>query len=147
MAETEVRVASTEDELEDAFAVRKTVFVDEQDVDEELEWDEYDEPDSEAVHFVGYRDGEPVGAARLREAEPGVGKVERVAVLKSARGEGWGRRLMEALEIEAENRGFDKLVLHGQTSAEGFYHGLDYETTSDVFDEAGIPHVKMAKEL
>ncbi|ELZ82981.1 acetyltransferase [Haloferax elongans ATCC BAA-1513] len=147
MSDTAVRVATTADELEDAFSVRKTVFVDEQGVDEELEWDEYDEPDADAIHFVGYRDGEPVGAARLREAEAGVGKVERVAVLESVRGEGWGRRLMEALEIEAENQGFDKLVLHGQTSAEGFYHGLDYETTSDVFDEAGIPHVKMAKEL
>ncbi|WP_396612353.1 GNAT family N-acetyltransferase [Haloferax sp. S1W] len=147
MTETEVRVVTTADEREDVFAVRQTVFVDEQDVDESLEWDEYDEPDSDAVHFVGYRDGEPVGAARLRESEPGVGKVERVAVVKSARGEGWGRRLMAALETEAENRGFERLVLHGQTSAEGFYHRLDYETTSDVFDEAGIPHVKMLKEL
>ncbi|WP_157533047.1 GNAT family N-acetyltransferase, partial [Haloferax profundi] len=94
MTETEVRVVTTEDERADAFAVRKAVFVDEQGVDEEIEWDEYDEPESDAVHFVGYRDGEAVGAARLREYEPGVGKVERVAVLESVRGEGWGRRLM-----------------------------------------------------
>ncbi|KAB1194010.1 GNAT family N-acetyltransferase [Haloferax sp. MBLA0076] len=147
MTETEVRVVSTDDEREDAFAVRKAVFVDEQGVDEEIEWDEYDEPESDAVHFVGYRGGEAVGAARLREYEPGVGKVERVAVLESARGEGWGRRLMETLESEARSRGFDTLVLHGQTSAEGFYHGLNYETTSDVFDEAGIPHVEMEKNL
>lgn len=147
MTDTDVRVVTTDAEREDAFTVRKTVFVDEQGVDEELEWDEYDEPDSEAVHFVGYRDGEAVGAARLRAYEPGVGKVERVAVLEPVRGEGWGRRLMEALEAEATEQGFDSLVLHGQTSAERFYHGLGYETTSDVFDEAGIPHVEMKKSL
>ncbi|KAB1196019.1 MULTISPECIES: GNAT family N-acetyltransferase [Haloferax] len=147
MTETEVRVATTDAEREDAFAVRKAVFVDEQGVDEELEWDEYDDPESDAVHFVGYRDGEAVGAARLREYELGVGKVERVAVLESARGEGWGKRLMEALEAEAHELGFERLLLHGQTSAEGFYHGLEYETTSDVFDEAGIPHVTMEKSL
>lgn len=147
MTDTDVRVVTTDAEREDAFAVRRAVFVDEQGVDEDIEWDEYDEPDADAVHFVGYRDDEAVGAARLREYEPGVGKVERVAVLESARGEGWGRRLMEALEAEANERGFDALVLHGQTSAEGFYHGLDYETTSDVFDEAGIPHVEMKKSL
>ncbi|WP_416841153.1 GNAT family N-acetyltransferase [Haloferax sp. DFSO52] len=147
MTETAVRVATTDAEREDAFAVRKAVFVDEQGVDEELEWDEYDEPDADAVHFVGYRNDEAIGAARLREYEPGVGKVERVAVLESARGEGWGKRLMDALEAEAERRGFERLLLHGQTSAEGFYHGLDYETTSDVFDEAGIPHVTMEKSL
>ncbi|RDZ56711.1 GNAT family N-acetyltransferase, partial [Haloferax sp. Atlit-12N] len=84
---------------------------------------------------------------RLRESESAVGKVERVAVLESARGEGWGRRLMDALEAKARERGFDRLLLHGQTSAEGFYHELGYETTSDVCDEAGIPHVKMEKRL
>jgi predicted GNAT family N-acyltransferase len=147
MTETEVRVVTTDAERTDAFAVRKAVFVDEQGVDEDIEWDEYDDPDSSAVHFVGYRGADAVGAARLREYEPGVGKVERVAVIESVRGEGWGRRLMDALEDEATRCGFERLVLHGQTSAEGFYHGLDYETTSDVFDEAGIPHVKMEKSL
>lgn len=147
MTETDVRVVTTDTEREAAFGVRKAVFVDEQGVDEDLEWDEYDRPDSAAVHFVAYRDGEAVGAARLREYDPDVGKVERVAVLESARGAGWGRRLMDALEAEARERGFDSLVLHGQTSAEGFYHGLGYETTSGVFDEAGIPHVEMRKSL
>ncbi|WP_410767190.1 GNAT family N-acetyltransferase [Haloferax sp. DFSO60] len=147
MSETAVRVVTTDAEREDAFAVRRAVFVDEQGVDEELEWDEYDEPDANASHFVGYRDGEAVGAARIRAYEPGVGKVERVAVLESARGEGWGKRLMEVLEAEARDAGYDSLYLHGQTSAEGFYHGLGYETTSDVFDEAGIPHVVMEKSL
>jgi len=147
MTNSEVRVAANDAERDDAFAVRKAVFVDEQGVDEELEWDEHDDPDAEAVHFVASRGGDAVGAARLREYEPGVGKVERVAVLESARGEGWGRRLMEALEAEARERGFDSLLLHGQTTAEGFYRGLGYETTSDEFDEAGIPHVEMRKSL
>lgn len=121
MTNSDVRVATGDAERDDAFGVRKAVFVDEQGVDEELEWDEHDDPDAEAVHFV--------------------------AVLESARGEGWGRRLMEALEAEARERGFDSLLLHGQTTAEGFYRGLGYETKSDEFDEAGIPHVEMRKSL
>lgn len=107
MTNSDVRVATGDAERDDAFGVRKAVFVDEQGVDEELEWDEHD----------------------------------------SARGEGWGRRLMEALEAEARERGFDSLLLHGQTTAEGFYRGLGYETKSDEFDEAGIPHVEMRKSL
>ncbi|XVH32420.1 GNAT family N-acetyltransferase [Haloferacaceae archaeon DSL9] len=140
-----VRIVETEAERGDAFAVRYDVFVDEQGVAEELEYDEHDD-DPETVHFVAY-DGEPVGAARMRPIEGGAGKVERVAVLEAARGGGWGRRLMAALESAARDAGLRSLVLHAQTSAEGFYRTLGYETTSGVFEEAGISHVTMRKPL
>ncbi len=84
---TGVFVVSADPERRDAFAVRRTVFVDEQGVDEEIEWDEHDEPDADATHFVAYDDGDVVGAARFRvvegDDEPVTGKVERVAVART----------------------------------------------------------------
>jgi len=140
----DVRVADGEADREAALSVRREVFIDEQGVPEGIEMDGRDD---EAVHFVATDDGDPVGAARLREVEPGVGKVERVAVVADRRGEGLGRDLMRRLESTAANRGIDALVMHAQTHVEAFYERLGYETTSDVFEEAGIDHVEMEKEL
>lgn len=142
-----VVVADDEELVEDAFEVRRAVFVEEQDVPEELEWDEYEDV---ATHFVAYDDGEPVGAARFRAYDldgDRVCKVERVAVLEAARGEDWGRRLMESLEAVAEDEGFDRFFLHAQTSARAFYEKLGYEQVGGEFLEADIPHVKMVKSL
>ncbi|NHN58941.1 MULTISPECIES: GNAT family N-acetyltransferase [Halorussus] len=153
----EVRRAETEAEREDALAVRYEVFVEEQGVPEDLE---VDGRDDEAIHFVGYDapesydesvdggDLRPVAAARLREVGDATGKVERVAVLEERRGEGWGRAVMAELEATAAaERGLSTLTMHAQTPVEGFYRSLGYETTSDVFEEAGIPHVEMEKTL
>ncbi|SEO79762.1 Predicted N-acyltransferase, GNAT family [Halogranum amylolyticum] len=142
-----VFLADDEEKRDDAFAVRRAVFVDEQGVPEELEWDEYEET---ATHFVAYDAGRPVGAARFREYEldgDRVCKVERVAVLEDSRGEDWGRRLMESLEAEAADAEFDRFYLHAQTSAREFYDRLGYEQVGDEFLEADIPHVKMVKRL
>lgn len=147
MTDTGVRVVTTDAEREDAFAVRRAVFVDEQGVDEELEWDEHDEPDADATHFVAYDDGEVVGAARLREAAPGVGKVERVVVAEARRGEDWGKRVMETVEQTARAEGFERITLHAQTRVEGFYESLGYESVGEEFVEADIPHVEMRKSL
>jgi len=143
MSATDYRI-EVDGDRKDAYAVRFTVFVEEQGVDPEIEVDEYED---DATHFVAYHDGEPVGAARLREPEPGVGKVERLAVLKSHRGEGLGRQLMEAVEREAERWGLERLTLHGQLRVADFYEHLGYEQVSDEFDEAGIPHVEMEKSI
>lgn len=130
--------------LEEALAIRRAVFVEEQDVPEAIEYDDLDE---DATHLLA-RDGDvPVGTARLRPRDRDALKVERVAVLPEHREEGWGRRLMETAEAVARDRRFDRIVLHGQTTVETFYHELGYRTTSDVFEEAGIPHVEMEKGL
>lgn len=142
-----VFLADDEEKRDDAFAVRRAVFVDEQGVPESLEWDEYEET---ATHFVAYDAGRPVGAARYREYEldgDRVCKVERVAVLEASRGEDWGRRLMESLEAEAKEADFDRFYLHAQTTAQAFYEQLGYEQVGEEFLEADIPHVKMVKRL
>jgi predicted GNAT family N-acyltransferase len=139
-----VVVVETDEQYEDALDVRRAVFVAEQGVPEEMEVDDHED---EATHFVAYdEDGEPIGAARLREYGPGVGKVERVAVLQSRRGEGVGAALMDAVEREARGR-FDDLYLHAQLPVEGFYAERGYEREGDEFEEAGIPHVAMRLSL
>ncbi|MGM0590952.1 MAG: GNAT family N-acetyltransferase [Halobacteriota archaeon] len=139
-----VRIAKTNEEREDAYGIRHRVFVDEQGVPEDLERDRYD---AAATHFVAYRGARPVGTARLRHLDEGRAKVERVAVLPDARGEGWGRRLMDAVEETASERGATRLVLHAQTPVEPFYERLGYRTVSDEFFEADIAHVEMVKGL
>jgi predicted GNAT family N-acyltransferase len=141
----DVREAATESKRADALAVRRAVFVDEQGVPEEVE---VDGRDDEAILFVAYdADSRPVGAARVRKLDDETGKVERVAVVRDRRGEGLGRALMSKLEATASDRGLERLVMHAQTSVEEFYHRLGYETTSDVFEEAGIDHVEMEASL
>lgn len=144
MPDSGLEVLDADRSLEPAFAVRRAVFVDEQGVPEDREMDGRDD---EAVHLLARVDGDPVGTARLRTVDDATGKVERVAVLPEHRGEGWGRRLMSAVEDLARDRGLAELRLHAQTDVEGFYRELGYETTSDVFEEAGIPHVEMEKSL
>ncbi|MFD1514979.1 GNAT family N-acetyltransferase [Halomarina rubra] len=159
-------VVDGETRIEDALAVRRTVFIEEQAVPEDLELDAYDDaPDT--THLVAYDGDRPVGTARLRpydgetheerrdgddgdgEHQTGtVGKVQRVAVVADRRGEGWGRRLVTCIEHVARERGFDRLTLDVQTHAREFYEGLDYEVVSeDEFLDAGIPHVEMEKRL
>lgn len=136
--------ADTDARYEDALAVRFDVFVEEQGVPADLEVDEYED---ESLHFVAYDgDENPVGAARLREYESDVGKVERVAVLEDRRGGGWGDALMDAVEDAARER-FDELYLHAQLPAAGFYDRRDYQREGDEFEEADIPHVAMRKRF
>ena len=128
----------------DAYGIRKAVFVDEQGVPEELELDGKDES---ATHFVAYNGGRAVGTARLRILEDGEAKPERIAVEKPFRKRGIARQLMETVEMEAIDCGCVRAVLHAQTAVQEFYEGLGYDVCSDVFDEAGIPHVEMVKQL
>jgi predicted GNAT family N-acyltransferase len=144
MAEYELRVFDGEDAFPDAYEVRRDVFIEEQGVAEDIEMDGNDDA---ATHVVCYDDDCPVGTARVRFVDEDTAKAERVAVRADYRGEGLGRRLMDALEAEARDAGAARMDLHAQTAVEGFYQRLGYETVSDEFIEADIPHVEMEKEL
>lgn len=143
----QIRVVKSEQELQDAFRVRRNVFIEEQEVPEEIEMDDHDTLSSATIHFVAYDQGQPVGASRLRPYQPGVGKVERVAVLGSERGTGLGRHIMVMMEETAQSNGYEKLKLNAQCHAQGFYEKLGYTPLGDVFEEAGIPHISMEKRL
>lgn len=139
-----VDVVEGEAGFDEARPLRQQVFVEEQGVPPERERDEYD---ASATHLLTRSDGTVVGTARLRSLDDASAKVERVAVRQSRRDEGIGQRLMAHAERLAAERGADAVVLHSQTSVEEFYQNLGYETTSDVFEDAGIPHVEMEKDL
>lgn len=129
---------------DDVFELRRRVFVEEQSVPADLE---LDGRDGDAVHAIAREGDDAVGTGRLRRLDDVTGKIERVAVLPNYRGEGLGRRLMEALEGEARARDVERIELHAQLDVEGFYHALGYVTVSDVFEEAGMAHVEMEKRL
>lgn len=132
------------DELEECLALRRVVFVEEQDVPADLEVDGLDPA---CTHFV-VRDagGAVVGTARMREYH-GAAKAERVAVHAAARGTGVGRLLMDALEAEARLLALPEVRLNAQTSAIPFYDRLGYVAEGPEFDDAGIPHRHMRKPV
>lgn len=138
-----VKIVTNQEQLDEAFAIRKAVFVEEQLVPMEEEIDEFE---NDCTHFVLYNQDEPVGAGRFRELD-GYGKVERICVLKENRNGGSGKAIMEAIENFAVKEGFKKLKLNAQTQAIPFYEKLGYEAVSDEFLDAGIPHRTMIKTI
>jgi len=139
-----VRVVENATDRENAFAVRRKVFVDEQGVPLHLELDELDQT---ATHFIAYDEDQPIAAGRLRETDPNVGKVERVCVLPEYRGKHIGNLMMNEMERYAAEVGFEKIKLNAQTHAIPFYQKLNYEITSPEFMDAGIPHRAMEKQI
>lgn len=138
-----VKIVKNEQELKDAYSVRKTVFVDEQHVPVEEEIDQYEK---DATHFVLYHDHTPVGAGRFRILDH-YGKVERICVLKEARKHGSGKEIMLEIEQFALAQGLHQLKLNAQTHAIPFYVGLGYEVVSEEFLDAGMPHKAMMKKI
>jgi len=138
-----VKLVETPEEREDAYSVRKTVFIDEQNVPPEEEIDQYED---EAAHFVAYEGNSPIGAGRFRLVD-GYGKVERICVLKEARELGAGKAIMMEIENFAKAKEIHKLKLNAQTHAIPFYSRLGYEVASEEFMDAGIPHKAMIKQL
>jgi predicted GNAT family N-acyltransferase len=149
-----LRVAEDPADREACFAVRKEVFVGEQGVPEDIEYDAYD---ADAVHVLAVReDGVALGTGRLLYGEkaaaktggdPSVGSLGRLAVTKAARGLGVGAALVRALEDAARARGLAAVDLHAQTHALGFYERLGYEAYGPQFPDAGIPHRAMRRVL
>lgn len=133
-------------DLETAFHIRKEVFVKEQGVPLEDEFDTFDRIGEECKHILVYYNELSVGTGRIRFVD-GIGKLERICILKDYRKYGLGKVIIQALEEIARNKEANKVKLHGQTHAEGFYKKLGYQTSSDVFMEDGIPHILMTKEL
>lgn len=140
---TVVRRAQPE-ELSTCLAIRREVFILGQRVPEDLE---VDGRDPDCTHVVAFREGEPCGTARLRITQEGVAKVERVAVLATARGRAVGAALMEAIEAEARALGHREAVLGAQVEVIPFYEKLGWTAEGPVFMDAGIPHRMMRKTL
>ena len=129
----------------DASKIRTDVFVDEQRIPKDLEWDE---ADASALHAVAYnRLGQVVGTGRLLPSEAGVAKIGRMAVSRVLRGSRIGEQLLQTLMAAAAGRDDHEVMLHAQRSAESFYTRLGFEPRGDAFEEAGIAHVEMTRAL
>jgi predicted GNAT family N-acyltransferase len=123
--------------LEKVFAIRKVVFVEEQNCPPELEW-EYED---ESTHFLAKVDGKPAGAARWRKTANGY-KLERFAVAKEFRGIGVGQALVKAVLADLPaDAGY--VYLHAQIQAVSLYEKFEFEKHGEEFEEAGIRHYKM----
>ena len=144
MKELIYKFVENERELKGAFAVRRQVFTEEQNVPEELE---FDRDDGEALHVV-VKDGERViGTARVLFLANSQAKLERMAILKPFRRRGIGRGIISFLNEELKNRGVAQVILHAQCAAAAFYESCGFAESSSPFWEVGIKHIKMQKRL
>ncbi|CAD5377572.1 GNAT family acetyltransferase YjcF [Pseudomonas sp. OF001] len=134
-----VRIADWHADNADLRRIREAVFVVEQEVPPELEWDA---EDVDAVHFLAFEGDFAVGTARLLPD----GQIGRVSVIKDWRGLHIGEMLMQAAIAEAERRGLRRQMLTAQAHAVRFYERLGFRVASEEFLEAGIPHVDMVRD-
>ena len=130
---------------EDARRIRTEVFVREQRIPADLEWDE---GDPSAVHAVAYnRLGQAIATGRLLPAEKGVAKIGRMAVHQVLRGCRVGEQVLRALAAAAAARGDRGIELHAQRTARAFYARLGFAPQGEPYEEAGIPHITLPSAL
>jgi predicted GNAT family N-acyltransferase len=135
----QVKKVSDQDSLEKVFAIRREVFVGEQNCPPELEWEHEDE----SIHFLATVEGVPAGASRWRKTDNGY-KLERFAVLKQFRGQGVAQELVRTVlaDLPADA---DYIYLNAQILAVGLYEKFGFVAEGPQFEEAGIQHFKMVK--
>ena len=139
MQQNNITVGKVTDQesLDKVFAVRRKVFVEEQECPPELEW----EFEDESNHFLATVNSIPAGACRWRKTDKGF-KLERFAVLSEFRGMGVGQKMVETVlnDLPANS---SNIYLHAQLSAIGLYEKFGFRKHGEQFEEAGIQHFKM----
>lgn len=135
-----IKTAMWQEQRDCLLNVRREVFIDEQQVPEELE---LDDEDSSATHFLVTSGDEAIGCGRLCTS----GQIGRVAIRQPWRGKGVGIQLMKSIEKTAANLGMREVFLHSQLQANPFYEALGYVAYGEPFMDAGIPHQAMKKFL
>lgn len=135
MDEIMLHVTTWQDDERRIRAVRQAVFIEEQGISDDEEWDAADENSSHVLALGKKRD--VVGTGRLGPN----GKIARVAVIAEYRGQGIGSAILKRLIHEAMERGQNRVYLHAQTQALNFYKKMGFISDERTFMEAGIPHV------
>ena len=134
----------TQEELEQAFEIRREVFVQEQEVAPAEEFDEFEDT---STHFLVTEGNVPCGTARWRFTDNGI-KLERFAVLGSFRGRGVGSKLVEAVlkDLKSQEEAKNKAIyMHAQLTAVSLYRKFGFKIIGDNFLECGIEHAMMQK--
>lgn len=137
----QVKPIGSPTELNTAFEIREKVFVKEQKVDPEEEYDEFEDT---SRHFIALFNGIPVGTARWRKFPNGI-KLERFAVLSDYRNKGVGTALVKAVLHDVPRP--NQLFLHAQLTARQLYESNGFEPYGEEFMEAGIQHIAMKRTL
>ena len=132
-----VRKVSSGKEMDAVFEIRQKVFVDEQQVDPEEEYDKFEDT---SHHFIAFADDQPVGTARWRKTPNGI-KLERFAVLSSHRNMGIGQEIVRAVLNDIPHR--ENIYLHSQLPACSLYRRFGFVQQGSQFEEANIMHYKM----
>ena len=140
MGTLEVIKVVKEEDLQKVFAIRKIVFVEEQNCPPELEW----ENEEVSTHFLALFNNEPCGACRWRKTENGY-KLERFAVLKEYRGKGIGKALVATVLEDLPKDDGAEVYLNAQLDAMSLYARFGFQAVGEQFEEAGIQHFKMIK--
>ena len=141
------RPATTKEDLYAALEVRRSVFIEEQRIEENIERDDMD---SCATHVIAESSGQVLGTGRIVNEEVGsiiTARLGRMAVLKPFRRKGIATLILRALEAEAMRQGFKRVVLHSQLHVQELYEKSGYAVEGSLFYEAGIEHVTMVKNL
>ena len=136
----EIRPADFKQDFELLKSIRETVFVEEQSVPLELEWDEHDQA---AYHLLAFENNTAIATARIL----GNGKIGRMAVLPDWRHQGIGTSMLKQLVDKAIQIGLERVTLSAQVSAIPFYQRLGFVITSETYEDAGILHQDMELRL
>lgn len=135
-----IRLAGWEADRPALRAIRERVFVREQSVPQEMEWDEFD---AVSRHVVAEAAGQAIGTGRLLPD----GHLGRMAVLPEWRGQGVGGALLQCLLDMARADGHERVMLNSQIHAMAFYRRFGFEPEGEAFLDAGIPHIAMSRQL
>lgn len=128
-----------------AFYLRYQIFVLEQKIASEFEFDQLDTPDRKYV--VIFDKDLPVATVRFQKIDDETLNPDRLCVHANYRKQGLGEQLLDQIEKQGTKEGCQRSILSAEVSAEGFYKKLGYQVISDVFEEDGIPVIKMQKNL
>jgi len=135
-----IRLADWEKDKAALRAIRSQVFIKEQNVPEDMEWDEFD---ASATHFLALKNNLPIACARLKAD----GQIGRMAVLSDYRNEGTGTKLLQFVLQTSAEKNINEVYLHAQITAIAFYEKHGFVSQGDVFYEAGILHRAMLKNI
>ena len=140
-----IKSVSYSQEIQTIRQIRSSVFQQEQNVPEEIEFDGLD---NTTEHLLAYLNNEPVGTLRIREIDLNTAKIQRVSVLLEARNKGIGRKLMEtAIAIIQDKNQYERIVIDSQYRLEKFYHSFGFRSVGEPFEDANILHIQMIKSL
>ena len=144
MSKFSYKLVTGDVELQEAFEVRRQVFVREQGISEDLVFDGHDR---EALHVVVKDVESAIGSARVRFLGDKQAKLERMAVSKHYRRKGIGREMLLFLDTVWKDKQVQQVIIHAQLEIVPFYKLCGFDELGSPFQEAGIKHIKMRKQI